>query len=160
MDGQIAILRKAHGPWEFRRYPLPDPEPGAILVRISYANVCGSDLHWWRGENPIAAEGRAMGHEMTGRVVALGKGVETDSTGQALAEGDRIIYNYFFPCGRCVACLRDQAEACPNKRRPATTGRFGEPGIFPYFVAGFSEYYYLPAGHVCVKVPDELSDAV
>jgi L-iditol 2-dehydrogenase len=156
MDGQIAILRSARGPWEFQRYSLPDPEPGAILVRITYANVCGSDLHWWRGENPIAAEGRAMGHEMTGRVVALGKGVETDSTGQPLAEGDRIIYNYFFPCGRCVACLRDHTEDCPNKRRPGN----GVPGQFPYFIAGFSDYYYLLPGHVCVKVPDDLSDAV
>ena len=101
-----------------------------------------------------------MGHEMTGRIAALGAGVSTDSTGKALAEGDRIIYNYFFPCGRCAACLRDQPEACPKKMRPGFKGRFGEPGVFPYFIAGFSEYYYLPPGHICVKVPDDLSDAV
>jgi threonine dehydrogenase-like Zn-dependent dehydrogenase len=153
-DGRIAVLTRSHGPWRLDRYPLPDPEPGAILVRISYANVCGSDLHWWRGENVIPDGGRAMGHEMTGRVVALGAGVDTDSTGRALREGDRIIYNYFFPCGRCVACLRDMAECCPNKRRP------GSVANFPHFVAAFAEYYYLPAGHVCVKVPDELSDAL
>jgi L-iditol 2-dehydrogenase len=156
MDGQIATLCSARGPWEFRRYPLPDPEPGAILVRVSYANVCGSDLHWWRGEIPIPAGGRALGHEMAGRVVALGRGVDTDSTGQPLGEGDRIIYNYFFPCGRCLACLRDMPECCPNKRRPGD----GVPGQFPHFVAGFSEYYYLLPCHVCVKVPDDLPDAV
>lgn len=156
MDGQIAILRKTRGPWEFQRYPVPDPEPGAIIVRISYANVCGSDLHYWRGDMPTPERGRAMGHEMAGRVVALGKGVETDSTGQPLHEGDRIIYNYFFPCGRCIACLRNLSECCPHKRRPGD----GVPGQFPYFMAGFSEYYYLLPGHVCVKVPDELSDAV
>jgi threonine dehydrogenase-like Zn-dependent dehydrogenase len=156
MDGQIAVLRQAHGPWDFQRYALPDPEPGAILVRISYANVCGSDLHWWRGENVIPEQGRALGHEMVGRVVALGAGVETDSTGQPLAEGDRIIYNYFFPCGRCGPCLRGLPEACPNKKRPGN----GEPGAYPYFVAGFADYYYLLPGHVCVKVPDTLADAV
>jgi threonine dehydrogenase-like Zn-dependent dehydrogenase len=158
MDGQIAVLRQSRGPWEFQRYPLPEPEPGAILVRISYANVCGSDLHIWRGEmGPISAQtGRVVGHEMTGRVVALGAGVKTDSTGQPLSEGDRIIYNYFFPCGRCVACLRDQSECCPNKRRPGG----GLPGQAPYFNAAFSEYYYLLPGHVCVKVPDEISDSV
>src|SRR5260370_31223642 len=156
MDGQIAVLCSTRGPWEFQRYPLPDPEPGAILVRISYANVCGSDLHRWRGEMATQDYGAAMGHEMAGGVVALGTGVETDSTGQSLHEGDRIIYNYFFPCGRCVACLRGTSECCPNKRRPGN----GVPGQFPYFLAGFSEYYYLLAGHVCVKVPDDLSDAV
>ena len=120
MDGQVAILRQTRGPWDFKRYPLPDPEPGAILVKITYANVCGSDLHWWRGEQAIDPRGRVMGHEMTGRIVALGAGVTTDSTGKPLGEGDRIIYNYFFPCGRCVACLRDQPEACPKKMRSAS----------------------------------------
>src|SRR5438876_10927097 len=95
MDGQIAVLQQSRGPWDFQRYPLPDPEPGAILVKIAYANVCGSDLHWWRGELPIPEKGRAMGHEMVGHVQALGAGVQTDSTGQPLHEGDRIIYNYF-----------------------------------------------------------------
>ena len=156
MDGQIAILRQSRGPWDFQRYPLPDPEPGAILVRISYANVCGSDLHIWRGESPLQPGGRTMGHEMAGRVMALGAGVSTDSTGQPLSEGDRIIYNYFFPCGRCVSCLRDMPEACPNKRRPGG----GRPGQPPYFNDGFSEYYYLLPGHVCVKVPEDLSDSV
>ncbi|MGI9149398.1 MAG: zinc-binding dehydrogenase [Chloroflexota bacterium] len=155
-DGRIAILTKSHGPWQLERYPLPDPEPGAILVRISYANVCGSDLHWWRGESILPEGGRAMGHEMTGRVVALGPGVDTDSTGRPLREGDRIIYNYFFPCGRCVACLRDMPECCPTKGRPGG----GVAAQYPHFVAAFSEYYYLLPGHVCVKVPDELSDAL
>jgi threonine dehydrogenase-like Zn-dependent dehydrogenase len=156
MDGQIAILQQSRGPWEFQRHALPDPEPGAILVRISHANVCGSDLHIWRGESAIPWGHRAMGHEMAGRVFALGAGVTTDSTGQPLHEGDRIIYNYFFPCGRCLACLRGMPECCPNKRRPGNA----DPGQWPHFVAGFSEYYYLLPGHVCVKVPDELPDAI
>jgi threonine dehydrogenase-like Zn-dependent dehydrogenase len=156
MDGRIAVLKGIHGPFEIETYPLPDPEPGAILVQVAYANVCGSDLHWWRGENTIPERGRAMGHEMAGRVLALGRGVETDSTGQPLKEGDRIIYNYFFPCGRCVACLRAMPECCPNKQRPGG----GIPGNPPYFVAGFAEFYYLLPGHVCVKVPDDISDAV
>ena len=156
MDGRIAILKGNHGPWEIESYPLPDPEPGAILVKISYANVCGSDLHWWRGENVIPERGRPLGHEMAGRVLALGRGVTKDSTGQPLKEGDRIIYNYFFPCGRCVACLRGTPECCPRKQRPGG----GVAGNYPYFVAAFSEYYYLLPGHVCVKVPDDLPDAV
>ena len=74
MDGQIAVLRQSHGPWDFQRYPLPDPEPGAILVKVAYANVCGSDLHWWRGENVIPERGRALGHEMAGRVAGARQG--------------------------------------------------------------------------------------
>jgi threonine dehydrogenase-like Zn-dependent dehydrogenase len=156
MQGQIAVLQHSRGPWDFQRYPLPDPEPGAILVKVSYANVCGSDLHVWRGETPLPEGGRALGHEMAGRVAALGAGVTADATGQPLHEGDRIIYNYFFPCGHCIACLRALPECCPNKRRPGN----GVAGQAPYFIAGFSEYYYLLPGHVCVKVPDDLPDSV
>ena len=92
MHGTISVLRQARGPWEFLEFPLPDPEPGAILVRVSYANVCGSDLHGWRGDWVLPEGGRAMGHEMAGRVAALGAGVATDSTGQSLKEGDRISF--------------------------------------------------------------------
>src|SRR5260370_41423274 len=96
MDGQIAVLCSTRGPWEFQRYPLPDPEPGAILVRISYANVCGSDLHRWRGEMPIPDGGAAMGHEMAGSGVGLGKGGENASPGQPLQRGQTVIYKYIF----------------------------------------------------------------
>ena len=58
MDGRIAVLKHTRGPWDFERYQVPDPEPGALIVKITYANVCGSDLHWWRGENAIDPRGR------------------------------------------------------------------------------------------------------
>src|SRR3981081_4055116 len=139
MDGRIAVLKHTRGPWDFERYQVPDPEPGALIVKITYANVCGSGLHCGRGHNSIDPRGRVMGHEMPGRIAALGAGVTTDSTGKPLAEGDRIIYNYFFPCGRCVACLRDQPEACPKKMRPGHKGRCGETGVGRCYTAGCSE---------------------
>jgi len=47
MTGRVAVL-KAYGDFELREYPVPDPEPGAILIRLTRAGVCGSDLHIWR----------------------------------------------------------------------------------------------------------------
>ena len=81
MDGRIAVLKHTRGPWDFERYTVPDPEPGAIIIKITYANVCGSDLHWWRGENVIDPRGRVMGHEMTGRDAYVVGGA--NSAGQA-----------------------------------------------------------------------------
>ena len=70
---------------------MPEPGPGAALVRITLANVCGSDLHTWRGDLDPAKRGRALpahqGHEGTGRIAALGEGVATDSNSQPLAGG-------------------------------------------------------------------------
>ncbi len=156
--GQAATFVGVGRPMELREYPVPDPAPGAILMRIALANVCGSDLHHWRGEMDITALGRKLpqilGHEMTGRVVALGEGVMTDTAGAPLAEGDRIIFRYFNPCGRCRACLRRRFQACPFARANLLNSS-DEP---PHFHGAFAQYHYLPPGTVVLKVPDELED--
>jgi L-iditol 2-dehydrogenase len=155
--GRAAVFLGPGRPFEIRALPLPDPEPGAILVRVSLASVCGSDLHFWRGDAPVALppDGWIFGHEMTGRVARLGPGVSTDSLGRPLREGDRVAYCYFYPCGRCYACLRGERAACPNK-----VGRATGPGEFPGFVGAFAEYYYLRPGGFVFAVPDGLPDAV
>ena len=108
--GRLAVFHGTGKPFEIREYPVPDPEPGAILIQIALANICGSDMHYWRGEQNYEKMGRPLplntGHEHVGTVAKLGAGVTTDSAGLPLAVGDRVLYRYFFPCGRCKACLR------------------------------------------------------
>jgi len=50
MTGRVVVLKAYGGDFELREYPVPDPEPGAVLVRLTRAGVCGSDLHIWRGQ--------------------------------------------------------------------------------------------------------------
>jgi D-arabinose 1-dehydrogenase-like Zn-dependent alcohol dehydrogenase len=155
--GRAAIYTGLGKPMEIVEYPVPDPEPGAILVKISVANVCGSDMHMWRGDLDLSTLGAPLpiilGHEMTGRVAKLGAGVTTDSAGQPLKEGDRVVYPYFYPCGRCPACVKGQHAACPMNMF------FMAPcDVPPHFTGAFAEYYYLRANHTVFKVPDDLSD--
>src|SRR6059058_3434940 len=114
---RLAVFHGAGKPFEVREYPVPDPEPGAILIKVALANVCGSDLHYWRGELDYAKMGRPLplntGHEHVGTVAKLGPGVTTDSSGQPLKVGDRVAYRFFFPCGRCRACLARRFKSCP-----------------------------------------------
>ena len=155
--GRAAVFFGPGKPFEIRELPLPDVEPDAVLVRVSLANVCGSDLHFWRGDAPLKlpADGWIFGHEMTGRVARLGARVKTDSLGRPLAEGDRVAYAYFYPCGRCPACLDKQPAACLAK-----VGRPLGPSQFPHFHGAFAEYYYLRPGGAIFKVPDELPDTL
>jgi threonine dehydrogenase-like Zn-dependent dehydrogenase len=155
MKGKAAVF---HGPgkaFEIREVPVPEVEPDAVLIRVALANVCGSDLHFWRGDAPLRLpdDGWIFGHEMTGRVARLGANVKTDSLGRPLKEGDRVAYTYFYPCGRCYACMNNEPAACPAKiERPVG------PSVFPHFHGAFAEYYYLrPRGAIFV-VPDVLSD--
>jgi len=150
MKGRVAAFPTAGGRFTIAEFPVPEPEPGAIIVRVVMAGICGSDLHAWRGETRGA--GTAAGHEMVGRVARLGPGVSTDSRGRPLREGDRIVYAYFYPCRRCPVCLRGRLSACPHEvaRRP-----LGEP---PYFTSAYADYYYLRPGHWVYRAPDELTD--
>lgn len=155
IKGKAAVFFGPGKPFEIREVTLPEVEPDAVVVRVSLASVCGSDLHFWRGDAPLRLpeDGWIFGHEMTGRVAALGSRVKTDSLGRPLAEGDRVAYAYFYPCGRCHACLLKEPASCPNK-----IGRPLGPSQFPHFHGAFAEYYYLRSGGAIFRVPDTLSD--
>jgi threonine dehydrogenase-like Zn-dependent dehydrogenase len=157
-SGRAAIFHGIGQPFEIREYPVPEPGPGAAVVRMSLANVCGSDLHTWRGDLDPAKRGRALpshqGHEGTGRIAALGEGVTTDSNSQPLQVGDRVVFAYFFPCGRCQACLNGKDWACPNRTHPRATSC----DVWPHFKGTFGDYFYLYPNHVVFKVPATLSD--
>jgi D-arabinose 1-dehydrogenase-like Zn-dependent alcohol dehydrogenase len=156
MQGKAAVLKGFRQPYEIQEFPVPEVGPGAILIKVTMANICGSDLHIWRGDLPIPIppDGAIFGHEMTGRIAKLGAGVTSDSLGSPLKEGDRVIYCYFNPCGKCYQCLLGHRAACPNKLANMA-GSIKNP---PYFRGAFAEYYYLQPGMLVFKTPDSLSD--
>src|SRR5215213_3171624 len=134
------------------------PKYGRAVVRITLSNVCGSDLHVWRGELDPRKRNWALprhhGHEMTGYIEKLGEGVTSDSDGQPLKEGDRVVYQYFFPCGRCKNCLAGRSRACPLRYAHSAVP-CDRP---PYFNGGWGDYFYLRPRHTVFTVPDHLSD--
>ncbi|MBE3559808.1 MAG: zinc-binding dehydrogenase, partial [Ktedonobacteraceae bacterium] len=89
-----------------------------------------------------------------GAVAALGPGVTTDSLGQPLHSGDRVVFPYFRSCGHCEACLAGETVGCSN-RFMAMLGNCEEP---PHFVGGFAQFFYLPPHSTLLRVPDLLPD--
>ena len=87
MKGRTAVLKEYLKPPELQEYDVPVPEPGAVVVRITQAGLCGSDLHTWRGEyaETLPAAGVPLGHEGVGRVHSLGEGVDKDFMGASLS---------------------------------------------------------------------------
>ena len=157
MYGRAAVLVAPGQPMELREYPVPEPGPGEMLVRVTAAGVCGSDLHMWRGEVPWFQRAPGIqGHEMTGRVAKLGPGRERDSLGRPLKEGDRVAYAYFIPCGECWACLSG-TTGCPNRYRYRASRTADDP---PHFLGAYAEYYLLRPEQWVFRVPDDLDDAL
>jgi threonine dehydrogenase-like Zn-dependent dehydrogenase len=151
--GRAAVLA-AHGePLSVRELPVPDPAPGAILVRIDVATLCGSDVHIWQGELGASYQvpmPLVLGHEVVGIVDRLGDGAETDVLGQPLAVGDRIVWCNE-PCRSCRTCTIDrQLTLCLNRKLVALK----DCTQFPYFTGAFAEYGYISAGQDRVRVPD------
>jgi threonine dehydrogenase-like Zn-dependent dehydrogenase len=145
-------------PWELREYPVPDPEPDAIVTKITMSSICGSDIHLYKGDigSPIGEKQnpKIPGHEFVGRVHKLGSNIQTDFIGQPLKEGDRVVWSYFVPCGRCPSCLYDVALPCPNRHRHANFNH----DEYPHFKGAFAEYYYVSPGQWIYKVPDTVPD--
>lgn len=82
----------------------PEPGPGQVRVRVEACGICGSDLHFYHGG--LWPPGRVPGHEMVGRVEALGSGVVE------LALGDRVAVEPIRSCGGCRPCRSGRDNLC------------------------------------------------
>ena len=72
----------APGEIRFDRVPVPQAGPGQVLVRIKRIGICGSDIHVYHGKHPYTSYPVTQGHEVSGRIAALGEGVEGLTVGQ------------------------------------------------------------------------------
>ena len=61
-------------PLELREVPLPEPGPGEVRIRVSTCGVCHTDLHIAEGDLPLSKSPLILGHQIVGRVDALGPG--------------------------------------------------------------------------------------
>ncbi len=154
---RAALLVGHEQPMDIAEVPIPQElERGALLVRNTAATICASDVHIWEGESGSAEEHfpRILGHEMTGRVAAIGEGAEVDSVGQLLRVGDRVIWTHGF-CGQCENCVIEHEQTLCANRRGYMRSLATE---FPYLVGGFAEYGYVFPSSGRVKVPDIIPD--
>jgi propanol-preferring alcohol dehydrogenase len=109
---------------------MPVPGPGEILVAVSACGVCRTDLHVVDGELPHPALPLVPGHEIVGRVAAIGAGV----TG--FAPGERIGVPWLgHTCGVCPYCRADRENLCDA---PLFTGYTRDGGYATHTLADAS----------------------
>ena len=116
---QAAIL-EAPGRLVIRDVPVPQPGPGAVVIRVRAATTCGTDLKAYTRGHPKMPMPTRFGHEYAGEIVALGAGV----TGWAV--GDAVMGVQTAPCGACYWCERGQEELCPQVMERAAWGAYAE----------------------------------
>jgi D-arabinose 1-dehydrogenase-like Zn-dependent alcohol dehydrogenase len=152
---RAAVLHKFKDPLIIENVPIPtDIAPGAALVKIEACSICGTDVHLWQGSLALKVDLPVIiGHEMVGRVVKLGAGVEHDSVGAPLREGDRILYTHT-SCGSCHYCTTLRKPTLCINRRAYMYETMAKP---PYLMGGFSEYGYVLPQAGRIKVPDSVA---
>ena len=147
--GRAAVLVEYNKPLEIRELPVPEIEPGGILVKTEMASVCGTDVHQWRGKGIAVPLPLVPGHEVIGRIISLGKGRTTDCAGTPIHAGDRIMWSHV-SCGNCYPCtVLKQRTLCENRIS------YG----YNYSLTGaFAEYEYVVPLTEVVKVPEDLAN--
>jgi threonine dehydrogenase-like Zn-dependent dehydrogenase len=152
--GKLAYLAEPERV-EIREYEVPEPAPGSVLTEVVRANVCGSELHIWKGHHPEVKDG-ALGHEALCRVTELGEGVETDFAERPVEEGDLVAPTYFLTCRRCPACQRGQFNLCENAYRNWSKS----PEEPPHFHGTFGTHYVIHPDQYFYRVPDGLDPGI
>lgn len=128
-------------PLALRDLPDPTPGPGEILVEVSVCGLCRTDLHVIEGELAPQRPAIVPGHQVVGRVSALGAGA------RRFAPGARVGVAWLWrACGTCEFCARDEENLC---RAPLFTG-WHEHG-------GFAERVRVPEDFA-YALPESLDD--
>ncbi|MDW7673057.1 MAG: alcohol dehydrogenase catalytic domain-containing protein, partial [Bacillota bacterium] len=152
MRGKVACLV---GPREvaIKEFDLPEVKRDGVLLEVSKSNLCGSELHIWKFHHPLIKHA-VLGHEMIGRIVALGTDVQIDYAGNPVKVGDRVVPAYFLTCQKCSNCLSGNFNLCQNAYKYWVQ----PPEQWPHFSGTFATHYYVHGNQYFYKVPDNVSD--
>jgi propanol-preferring alcohol dehydrogenase len=107
--------------------PIPEPASGQVLIRVGACGVCRTDLHIADGELTGSLLPLIPGHEIVGRIVRAGPGVDPDRVGERIG-----VPWLGYSCGECRYCLDERENLCDRAR---FTGYNFQGGYAEYTVA-------------------------
>lgn len=139
---RVMQVPEAGADFELVERDVPEPGRGEALVRVEACGVCHSDMYAKLGLFPGVTFPAVPGHEIAGRVEALGEGVEGWETGQRVGVGW-----FGGNCGWCEPCRRGQFLSCRN---------MGIPGVT--MDGGYADHVVVRAGALA-SMPDDLDAA-
>ena len=139
---KAAVLHGVHD-LRIEARPIPKPKTGEALIRVRAVGVCGSEIHYYRDGrigNAVVDKPVIPGHEFSGEIVELGRGV------QGIEVGRRVAVEPGAPCWKCENCARGDYHVCRNMRFCGMPGCDG----------AYREYIAWPA-RLCHPIPRNVS---
>lgn len=139
------VLRGPGQPLALEDWPIPQPGPGQVLVKVESCGICRTDLHVVDGDLPYPKKPVIPGHEIVGRIVEVGPGVSE------LTPDQRVGVPWLAStCGRCDYCLRGQENLCDHAQ---FTGYTVPGGYAEYTVADARYAFRLTAEDPLAAAP-------
>ncbi|CAB1246702.1 zinc-binding alcohol dehydrogenase family protein [Clostridium sp. HV4-5-A1G] len=105
-----------------------------VLIKTKRVGICGSDVHLYHGENPLAVLPRVIGHEVVGEVVEIGSDVKN------LKKEDHVVVEPIRYCGKCYACRHGMPNVC---KELSVFGVHEDGGMREYFTVPEKQCYIL-----------------
>lgn len=137
---KAVVLERPHEA-EVKDVPTPTPGAGEVIVQVKACGICGTDLHIFDGDFPPSRFPLIPGHELSGVIAGVGRGVRD------VHEGDRVTVDPGLFCGECYFCRTLHGNLCE---------RWGAIGVTTD--GGFAEYVRAPAKNVYL-LPEGMSFA-
>ncbi len=104
-----AAVLKEYGKFSLENREIPGPQGRQVQVEISFASICGTDMHIFSGDfHPRTPVPFIPGHEMCGTVVSTGPDAVS------FAEGNKVVIDPIIWCGECPACKKGHFPACTS----------------------------------------------
>jgi propanol-preferring alcohol dehydrogenase len=128
---------------ELREVPCPVPGPDEVLIKVTAAGLCRSDVHimeWPEGTLPYRLP-MTLGHENAGVVAELGPGAS------GVAQGDAVLVYGCWGCERCRHCLRGEMNLCQEIGNAGIGGGLGRHG-------GLADYMLVPSARHLIPIGD------
>jgi alcohol dehydrogenase len=149
------IFEGPRRPLASRSFSWPELSAGEVLVEVTFATLCGSDLHTYQGRRQTPCP-TILGHEILGRVVALPGTGAADLAGAPLAVGDRVTWSIAASCKECFYCQRGLPQKCER------LFKYGHERIVAShpLSGGLAEFCHLARGTAVLRVPDTMPDEV
>ena len=135
---QQAVMT-APGKIEFREIDKPSPKADEVLVMIKRIGVCVSDIHVYHGLHPYTGYPVVQGHEVSGIVAEVGKGI------QGLTPGEKVVFMPQVTCGQCYPCRHGMYHICDHLK------------VMGFQTDGAGQEYFPVAGDKVLKLPESIT---
>ncbi len=129
----------APGEIEFRQIPVPEVKAGEVLVKIMKIGICGSDIHVFHGTHPFTSYPITQGHEVSGKIAAVGEGVTAFKIGQKVTIEPQVY------CGECYPCRHGKYNLCENLK------------VMGFQTCGVASEYFAVEATKVTPIPEDMT---